>query len=320
LCARGCGPLLILAIALLAGGCATKPTSEQRRALDPDSVPDAAPQVEPRSKYGNPPTYEVFGKRYETLTESRGFVDRGIASWYGEDFHGKRTSNGETYDMFGMTAAHKELPLPTYARVTNLENGRSIVVKINDRGPFHSNRIIDLSWVAAAKLRLAAKGTGLVEVRAIDPVDPTALPPPDFAGPTRVAAEAPVPAPRVAPPATPIGTPPPATAAAKAAQAASTALQARSSPSAPAAGALPPPRGPVMFIQVGAFASRENADRIRARVASDLKRPVRVDSGQANGRELHRVRVGPVGSVDEADLLVARLEGIGLTNPRVVVD
>jgi len=310
---------LLLALVLLAGGCATKPTPEQRRAIDPDSVPDAVPRVEPRSRYGNPPTYEVFGKRYATLRESRGFVDRGIASWYGEDFHGKRTSNGETYDMLAMTAAHKELPLPTYARVTNLENGRSIVVKINDRGPFHSNRIIDLSWVAAAKLRLAEKGTGLVEVRAIDPADSVPLPPPDFAGPTRVAAAAPVPAPRLDTPASRAGAPP-ADAATKAARAASAALQTRAPSSALAAGASPPPRAPVMFVQVGAFASRENADRVRAKLVSDLKRPVRVESGQTNGRELHRVRVGPIGSVDEADLLVARLEGIGVTNPRVVVD
>jgi rare lipoprotein A len=306
--ASALGSLLILSLALLAGGCATKPTPDKRRMIDPDAVPDAVPKAEPVSRYGNPPSYEVFGRRYATLPESRGFVDRGVASWYGEDFHGKRTSSGETYDMFEMTAAHKELPLPTYARVTNLENGRSIVVKINDRGPFHANRIIDLSWVAAAKLRLAAKGTGLVEIRAIDPNDPDPLPPPDLSGPLRVAAAAP----RSAAPA-PVAPAPAVASTARPATTPSPGLPAR--PPAPVAG-----RGPAMFIQVGAFASRENADRIRAKVTADLRRPVRVDTGQANGRELYRVRVGPVGTVDEADLVVARLEGLGVSNPRVVVD
>jgi rare lipoprotein A len=309
--------LLVLSLALLASGCAHEPKSDKRRTIDPDAVPDAVPKVEPLSRYGNPPTYEVYGRRYTTLSDQRGFVDRGIASWYGEDFHGKRTSSGETYDMFEMTAAHKELPLPTYARVTNLENGRSIVVKINDRGPFHANRIIDLSWVAAAKLRLAAKGTGLVEVRAIDPNDPDPLPPPDLAGPTRLASAV---APSLPPSRT--ASPVPGTQAASPVPQRPAANAPLTSPAGLLAAKAAPAtmRGPAMFIQVGAFASRENADRIRAKVAADLKHPVRVDSGLANGRELHRVRVGPVGTVDEADLVVARLEGMGVSSPRMVVD
>jgi len=136
---------------------------------DVSSVPDAVPKAEPRSRYGNPDSYEVFGKRYYVMRESKGFTERGIASWYGKKFHGRRTSSGETYDMYAMTAAHKSLPLPTYVEVINLENKKRIIVKVNDRGPFHSNRIIDLSYTAATKLDIIAKGTGLVEVRAIDP-------------------------------------------------------------------------------------------------------------------------------------------------------
>lgn len=133
------------------------------------SIPDAVPRSEPRSKYGNPESYVVNGKRYYVLNNGNGFVDRGIASWYGTKFHGRRTSSGETYDMYAMTAAHKTLPLPTYVEVTNLKNGKAIVVKVNDRGPFHENRIIDLSYTAAAKLDIIKTGTGLVEVRAINP-------------------------------------------------------------------------------------------------------------------------------------------------------
>lgn len=137
--------------------------------IDVSSIPDAVPKVEPRSKYGNPSSYAVNGKRYYVMASSRGYVERGIASWYGRKFDGHRTSSGETYDMYGMTAAHKELPLPTFVEVTNLKNGRSVVVKVNDRGPFQKNRIIDLSYAAAAKLGIIRTGTGLVEVRAIDP-------------------------------------------------------------------------------------------------------------------------------------------------------
>lgn len=139
--------------------------------IDAAAIPDAVPRVEPLSRYGNPATYEVFGRRYEVLASSSGYVERGIASWYGSKFHGRRTSSGEPFDMYGMTAAHTSLPLPTYAEVTNLANGRTIIVKINDRGPFKHNRLIDLSYAAAAKLGITQQGTGMVEVRAIDPVN-----------------------------------------------------------------------------------------------------------------------------------------------------
>ena len=135
--------------------------------IDVSVIPNAKPKNEPKSRYGNPKSYVVFGKRYYVMNSSKGYVEKGIASWYGTKFHGRRTSSGETYDMYAMTAAHKTLPLPTYAEVTNLNNGRSIIVKINDRGPFHENRIIDLSYTAAIKLDIVKKGTGLVEVKAI---------------------------------------------------------------------------------------------------------------------------------------------------------
>jgi rare lipoprotein A len=146
-----------------------RPDGVPSRPVDVASVPDAVPRPEPKSRYGNPESYVVNGKRYYVRKDSKGFVERGIASWYGTKFHGRRTSSGETYDMYAMTAAHKTLPLPTYASVRNLNTDQTVVVRINDRGPFHDNRVIDLSYTAAVKLGIVKAGTGLVELRAIDP-------------------------------------------------------------------------------------------------------------------------------------------------------
>jgi rare lipoprotein A len=134
-----------------------------------DAIPDPVPRAEPRSQRGNPVSYEVFGKRYFLLPTSEGYKERGVASWYGPDFHARPTSSGEPYDMYAMTAAHKTLPIPCYARVTNLANGRSVVVRINDRGPFVDNRIIDLSYTAAHKLDMTRAGTTFVEVEVLTP-------------------------------------------------------------------------------------------------------------------------------------------------------
>lgn len=140
---------------------------------DLSNVPDAIPKVEARSRYGNPKSYVVRGKRYYVKDSNTGFTQRGIASWYGTKFHGRRTSSGEPYDMYAMTAAHKTLPLPTYLEVINLRNNKRVVVKANDRGPFHENRIIDLSYAAATRLGITASGTGLVEIRVLNPAAPT---------------------------------------------------------------------------------------------------------------------------------------------------
>lgn len=129
--------------------------------------PTSAPVSKGKSKYGNPSSYVVFGQRYYVMDSAAGYVEKGVASWYGPDFHGKRTSSGETYNMHSMTAAHKTLPLPTYVKVKNLANGKSAVVKVNDRGPFKDNRIIDLSFAAAKKLGVVGPGTAKVEVAAL---------------------------------------------------------------------------------------------------------------------------------------------------------
>ncbi len=144
-----------------------------------DSTPDYLPRVDcirepdvvalPRSAYGNRSPYKVLGRSYEVLGATDGYVETGLASYYGNKFHGRRTSNHEVYDMYAFTAAHKSLPLPSFARVTNLENGRSVVVRVNDRGPFHDGRVVDLSYAAAVKLDIHRRGTGRVEVRALQP-------------------------------------------------------------------------------------------------------------------------------------------------------
>lgn len=140
--------------------------------VDHTRVPNATPKIEPRSQYGNPDYYDVQGKRYYVLKSANNFYQKGIASWYGTKFHGHRTSSGEPYNMYAMTAAHKTLPIPAYVEVTNLDNNRKVVVRVNDRGPFADGRIIDLSYVAAKKLGIDKNGTADVEIRSIDPRRP----------------------------------------------------------------------------------------------------------------------------------------------------
>ena len=167
--------LLFASLAGVLAGCSTVPDQQPVRP-SADLVPNAdvssddpVPQVEPPSRSGNPDTYVVFGKRYRVKETSAGHREIGTASWYGWDFHGRKTSSGPPFNMFELTAAHKSLPIPTYARVTHLDNGRSIVVKINDRGPFVGERIIDLSYAAAARLDMLDQGTARVEVTALAP-------------------------------------------------------------------------------------------------------------------------------------------------------
>jgi rare lipoprotein A len=151
---------------------------------DVSNLPEPVPKVEPRSLYGNKSPYSVLGRTYSVLPSARGYDERGIASFYGSKFHGYKTSSLEDYDMYKFTAASKVLPLPSYARVTNLQNGKSVIVRINDRGPFHEDRVIDLSYAAAVKIGIWPKGTGLVEVQGIDPSAPLPAqeaPPPPLA-------------------------------------------------------------------------------------------------------------------------------------------
>ncbi len=169
--------ICLLLVMVVVAGCASSPRSSSRYALNQDRAPaghfdasglaDAIPRYEPRRAAGNKSPYTVWGKQYWVLESADGYVQSGTASWYGEKFHGHKTSNGEVFDMYAMSAAHKSLPIPSYARVTNLENGRSVIVRVNDRGPFHGDRLIDLSYAAAIKLGYQGQGTARVEVAAI---------------------------------------------------------------------------------------------------------------------------------------------------------
>ena len=182
---------LTACLSLLVACAAPRPASDSApRSGTPSRLPgDAVPREEPRSRYGNGPVYEVFGEKYRVMNTSYGYRERGVASWYGKKFHGRLTSSREPYDMYAMTAAHKTLPLPTYVRVTNLKNGKSIIVRVNDRGPFVHNRLIDLSYSAALRLDMVTDGTSLVEVEAISYDAPPAAR-------TQVASATPKPAPQ----------------------------------------------------------------------------------------------------------------------------
>jgi rare lipoprotein A len=181
--------VLPLALALIVAGCAgpqirspTHPTPTlpppEPIPAEIENIPDPIPRSEPKSARGNPAFYNVLGKRYFVLASAEGYQERGVASWYGPGFHAASTSNGERYDMYAMTAAHKTLPLPSYVQVTNLRNGKHVIVRVNDRGPFKDGRIIDLSYSAATKLGMVKEGTVFVEVRALTPVQKASPPPP----------------------------------------------------------------------------------------------------------------------------------------------
>ncbi|WP_282041343.1 septal ring lytic transglycosylase RlpA family protein [Halomonas alimentaria] len=263
---------------------------------DVSRVPDAIPRHEPHSRGGNRSSYEVWGKTYHVLPDASGYAKQGTASWYGEKFHGYATSNGEIYDMYKMSAAHRSLPLPTFARVTSLDNGRSVIVRVNDRGPFHSDREIDLSYAAAARLDILDNGTGRVRVEAID-VDRWLA---ENGGSKAVAGAGRQSAPQPA--------------------AAATTSVAREAPSAaarPAEGRAVerrPAEGRPLYLQVAALGSADSARALRARLENELAQPVRV--AEAGGA--HRVQVGPISHADQVEPLREALQRAGFAESFVV--
>ena len=292
------------------------PPPPAERPPPPDSVPDMVPRNEPRSRNGNPPFYDVMGKRYFVLSSSVGYVERGVASWYGPGFHKVRTSTGEPYDMYAMTAAHKTLPLPAYVRVTNLQNGRSIVVRVNDRGPFVGNRIIDLSYTAASKLDMLRNGTAMVEVRTLEAAAvgaplTAALAAPSAALSAAAPSAAPAAAPLIATPITGADAPPPSPAAvAQSPEAASDVNGAVST--------VPVPRA--LFIQAGAFSDPNNAERLMQKLRGGGYGKVFVRDDDIAGRRMYRVRIGPVPNVAEFDRIVAALERAGINDAHLALD
>lgn len=298
----------------------------------PDTVPDAIPDVdaipepqvrdEPRSAIGNR-DYAVLGKRYQVRDRADGYVEEGQASFYGNKFHGRKTSNHEIYDMYAFSAAHRTLPLPCFVRVTNLANGKSVVVRVNDRGPFHSGRIIDLSYAAAAKLGFVRQGTARVEVRALRPGEENDDGRDDGRrDDTRFAIRA---------PATPAAPADPALSADEferwmQERGIRVAAGAPAAPGTAPAPATPPPApvvvaaGPgAVLLQVGAYSARENADRARDRLFAGGLMPVRIDEGNVDGRPVWRLRLGPVPEAQVPELS-RRAADLGFATAKVVRD
>ena len=245
--------------------------------VDVSHIPNAKPAPVVRTRAGNAKTYQVYGKTYRILESSQGYQERGLASWYGTKFHGRRTANGEVYDMFGMTAAHKTLPIPSYVRVTHVGNGKSVIVRVNDRGPFHGDRVIDLSYAAARKLGVDTAGVALVDIVDVTPVSgQQAYSQPQNQGEpvqtlqsTSEAVSLPS-IPKVTPKATPKTTAQP--------------LKLPPKPPVVATGAN-------LYLQLGAFRQLPTAQSLQSRVAALLSYPVKVFEGED---KLHRVAVGPI--------------------------
>ncbi len=262
------------------------------RQIDPSQIREVIPMIEPRTLAGNKSPYTVNGLTYRVMPSEEGYRERGFASWYGEKFHGHKTSNGEIYDMYQISAAHKTMPIPGFLRVTNLENERSIIVRVNDRGPFHSDRVIDLSYAAAYMLGFDNKGTAMVEVEAIVPT---------LAGPGARPAGGAV-----------------ATAAARTAAAPVRAaiVEGSASASAPSASTQE------QYLQVGAFSDLRAAEQLSAKLRDLTSRPVfirSVESGAAN-QPLHRVRVGPIPDAAEAARIADTVVAADLGRPYTVRD
>lgn len=274
---------------------------------DLDRVPDAVPRVEPLHRGALRP-YTVMGRSYTPMTSLAPYSARGIASWYGRRYHGKPTSSGEPYDMYAMTAAHPVLPIPSYAKVTNLKNGRSVVVRINDRGPFLSGRLIDLSYTAAYKLGVLNGGSAYVEVETITP-DLYAA----YAKPNAVAAPEVAPAAPVAPTAVTVNEGDPIARLASAAEAGSAPAPSADVPDATAAQAAPG----AVYLQLGAFGSRENAESYLSRVKAQLE-------GLAERLQLlmrdgfYRVHAGPYASAAQARAAADRMSQALGTMPLLV--
>lgn len=234
---------LILGGALMVGCSLQRADGPPNENIDLSHVGDAVPRFELRSASSNPESYQVRGRHYRVLKNSQGYRARGTASWYGRKFHGRPTASGEPYDMFAMTAAHKTLPIPCYARVTNLANHRSVVVKINDRGPFHDKRLIDLSYAAAVRLGLDKIGTAPVEISVVEPGDSLAQ---------------------------------------------------------------------SIFLQVGAFSSKNSAERLSAKLRRQNLPHPGIRRTQRQGRTLFLVQLGPVSSKSQLETVSKRLQAFGL--------
>ena len=314
---------LLLAAGLVLQGCGSKPARQQKVAVvkqpvpaapykqskndgapwwdkDVSSIPDATPMPHYGPVKASP--YVVLGKKYYPIQSAHKYRQTGTASWYGTKFHGLQTANGETYDLYGMTAAHKTLPLPSYVKVTNLENGRSVTLRVNDRGPFYSDRIIDLSFAAAQKLGYAEKGVARVSVEGIDPYEWWAQrgqPVPEHGISNTVLAQQ--------------------------KQTVELHQPERYTPPTQHVAAVNPrqveseaPMAQGLYLQVGAFANPDAAQLLRDKLSALTTAPVFINSVVRDQQVLHRVRMGPVPSQNEAEHLQDRVRLANLGWPALV--
>lgn len=309
---------LLLATGLALHGCQSKPAKRQTAVSSPaakvpfkqsrndgapwwdkdvSGIPDATPMPHHGPVKASP--YVVLGKKYHPVQSAHNYRATGTASWYGTKFHGLHTANGETYDLYGMTAAHKTLPLPSYVKVTNLDNGRSVTLRVNDRGPFYSDRIIDLSFAAAKKLGYAEQGVARVKVEGINPEQWWAergQKPPVVTGTAQKAPE-------------PVR---------------QTAVEVYVPPVQQHAGALLPldvtpqaeSRG--IYLQVGAFANPDAAQLLRDKLGAVTASQVKVSSVVRDQQVLHRVRIGPLSDAKQADTIRQQVQLAGLGSPTLV--
>jgi rare lipoprotein A len=274
-------------VAMLFGGCATPPPAEPQDggpSVPPPElayIPDPVPRIEPRSAYGNKTPYHVLGKTYHVMPDPERYKEYGKASWYGSKFQGRPTSSGERYDMYKLTAAHRSLPIPSYVRVTNLDNQKSAIVRVNDRGPFHNERLIDLSYAGAVKLGFVNNGTARVMVELVDGTDDL----------TNVAANEP----KVAPPSPP----------------GESLSVVTTVPAEPAVDS--PTR---LFLQAGAFSNPAGAERLRRALTAIVGEGVHV---HRNARDpLYRVRIGPIAQLSEATRLQGLIVTASYAKPLIV--
>lgn len=273
--------LLLLFSFILLSGCATKSHRDGPPSfhVDETKVADATPKAEPLAKYGNMPSYRVYGKRYYVMKSAKNYHERGTASWYGMKFHKQRTSSGEPYNVAAMTAAHRTLPLPTYVEVTNLANNKKVIVKVNDRGPFASNRILDLSYVAAKKLGMVGHGTANVDVKAITPGEAASQP--NLWAKKR----------EIAP-----------------------LFEGKSStPKTYAAASPTVKKSDPLYLQVGAFKNRQYAENLRKKImpmTSSSKVQITHTAQAKSG--FYRVKIGPFTNVAQANQMSQKLRDMGL--------
>ena len=301
----------ILASMLYGCGSLSVQDGAPTKTMDWDSIPDAVPQIEPLSDKGNPDSYTVNGQRYKVNFDTRHFSQQGLASWYGTKFHGKLTSSGEPYDMYKMTAAHKTLPIPCYVQVTNMQTGKKIVVKVNDRGPFVDGRIIDLSYAAAQKLGITHTGTAAVQLELATPDTPDT---PEVVAYAATPSPAPVTVTASAIDDTETGN------GTDSDNASTPVLTATVNDAQANVLSNMVPNANNYYVQIAAFTQRNLAENFRQQLLNLNIEPINITTFNKADNTLYRVRVGPFSDKQQVQSIEARLTELGYTQSLLIVE